>query len=158
MHPSIRHFCVARRPGAQDWALPYCVEMGFGLFYFALNPDSADTGGLVTKDCDVPPEGSAEALKLAALAKLPSTRVLDVCPQCKNVTAASAAGERLGSPKPRLSHTVPGLYCGCVLHISCLYPVRILSAHPNRMPYAAQSCTYSTHVACTQHALCSSPL
>ena len=24
----------------QDWALPYIVEKGFGLFYFALNPDS----------------------------------------------------------------------------------------------------------------------
>ena len=105
--------------------------MGFGLFYFALNPDSADTGGLVTKEWDVPPEGSAEALKLAALAKLPSTRVLDVCPQCKNVTAASAAGERLGSPKPRLSYTVRGLHCRCVLRVYCIHILFTSYPHPD---------------------------
>ena len=31
----------------QDWAIPYLKQRGFGIFYFALNPDSDDTGGLV---------------------------------------------------------------------------------------------------------------
>ena len=66
----------------QDWALPYIARRGFGLFYFALNPDSDDTGGLVLKDWSVPPAGAPEALKLAALAQLPSTSVASICPQC----------------------------------------------------------------------------
>jgi len=51
-------------------------------FYFALNPDSADTGGLVMEDWSVPKEGSLERAKLQALSIFPSTSVWDVCPKC----------------------------------------------------------------------------
>lgn len=54
-----------------------------GIFYFALNPDSEDTGGLVPKDWSLPAEGSLEYSKLQALAGLPSTNVFDVCPSCR---------------------------------------------------------------------------
>lgn len=68
----------------QDWAIPYMADQGFGVFYFALNPDSKDTGGLVpSDDWSDPPTGSAEALKLVALARLPSTNVFTVCPACQ---------------------------------------------------------------------------
>jgi len=67
----------------QDWAIPYVKERGFGIFYFALNPDSEDTGGLVPKDWSVPKEGSLEFDKLQALSVLPSTKVFDICPACR---------------------------------------------------------------------------
>lgn len=58
-----------RIPGGRDrWPLPFsrCA----GIFYFALNPDSDDTGGLVPKDWSIPHEGTPEAGKLAALAQV----------------------------------------------------------------------------------------
>lgn len=73
----------------QDWAIPYMIQQGFGLFYFALNPDSKDTGGLVPRsDWSDPPPNSPEALKLEALAQLPSTDVFQVCPACRPADAA----------------------------------------------------------------------
>ena len=72
----------------QDWALPYMQSQGFGLFYFALNPDSEDTGGLVPKDWSAPAPGSVEEAKLVALGKFPSTDVLQLCPSCANRTGA----------------------------------------------------------------------
>ena len=77
----------------QDWALPYCKQQGISLFYFALNPDSEDTGGLVPKDWSTPAPGSNEAAKLAALEQLPVTRVFDVCPACSpNRTGGGGTG------------------------------------------------------------------
>ena len=73
----------------QDWAIPYLKQRGFGIFYFALNPDSEDTGGLVLDDWSVPGEGSLEAAKLEALAQLPSTDVFELCPECKPADAAT---------------------------------------------------------------------
>lgn len=73
----------------QDWALDYCREKGFGLFYFALNPDSADTGGLTMTNWTEPTEGSVEAAKLAALSQMPATRVFDVCPECRSLANSS---------------------------------------------------------------------
>ena len=67
----------------QDWAIPYVKKRGFGIFYFALNPDSEDTGGLVPKDWSVPKEGSPEFDKLKALSELPSTNVFSICPACR---------------------------------------------------------------------------
>ena len=67
----------------QDWAIPYLKEKNLGIFYFALNPDSKDTGGLVPKDWSEPEEGSVEFEKLQALAGLPSTDVFEVCPACR---------------------------------------------------------------------------
>ena len=66
----------------QDWAIPYCVQRGFGLFYFALNPDSEDTGGLVKKNWVEPGEGDVETAKLKALEGLASTNVFSMCPAC----------------------------------------------------------------------------
>lgn len=74
----------------QDWAIPYIIEQGYGLFYFALNPDSEDTGGLVpSDDWSDPPPSSVEALKLEALARLPSTDVFELCTSCRGVDASS---------------------------------------------------------------------
>ncbi|KAL1525711.1 hypothetical protein AB1Y20_020556 [Prymnesium parvum] len=52
----------------QDWAFEYMQEHGIGLFYFCLNPDSADTGGILSSDWTTP-----NAEKLNALSKMPST-------------------------------------------------------------------------------------
>ena len=75
----------------QDWALTYAAEQGFSLFYFALNPDSEDTGGLLKAGWELPEEGDAEADKLAALAKLPSTDI-SRCPSCLAAVASAADG------------------------------------------------------------------
>ena len=82
----------------QDWAIPYMIDQGFGLFYFALNPDSKDTGGLVPRDdWSDPPPGSPEALKLKALAQIPSTDVFKVCPSCRPADAVVGGA---ASPPP----------------------------------------------------------
>ena len=67
----------------QDKVVDYFVEKGFGAFYFGLNPDSVDTGGLLRKDWATPEEG-----KLALLKKLPASSV------------ASLIGEAPPSPDP----------------------------------------------------------
>ena len=67
----------------QDWAIPYLKGKKLGIFYFALNPDSVDTGGLVPKDWSEPEEGSVEFEKLQALSGLPSTDVFEICPACR---------------------------------------------------------------------------
>ena len=55
----------------QDWAVRFIQERGIGIFYFALNPGSEDTGGLLLEDYTTP-----ESAKLELLARLPSTEVL----------------------------------------------------------------------------------
>ena len=55
----------------QDWAMAFMKERGIGVFYFALNPGSKDTGGLLQDDFDTPEYG-----KLKMLASLPTTDVL----------------------------------------------------------------------------------
>ena len=57
----------------QDWAIDFIRERGMGIFYFALNPGSEDTGGLLKADYTTP-----ERDKLALLSRLPSTDVLSV--------------------------------------------------------------------------------
>ena len=52
----------------QDWAFAFMKEKGIGFFYFALNPGSKDTGGLLKDDWVTP-----EADKLAMLSKMPTT-------------------------------------------------------------------------------------
>ena len=54
-----------------DWALSHSASRGFGVFFFCLNPNSADTGGLLGDDWTTP-----NTAKLAALEALPST---DLC-------------------------------------------------------------------------------
>ena len=67
----------------QDAVVDYFVDRGFGAFYFGLNPDSVDTGGLLRKDWATPEEG-----KLALLKKLPASSV------------AALIGEAPPSPDP----------------------------------------------------------
>ena len=84
----------------QDWAIPYVKERGFGIFYFALNPDSEDTGGLVPKDWSVPEEGSPEADKLKALSELPSTHVFSICSACRPSSEQNSAQASKPAGKP----------------------------------------------------------
>ena len=55
----------------QDAAVEYMRARGIGLFYFALNPQSDDTGGLLKDDMTTP-----EAAKLKLLSRLRTTAVL----------------------------------------------------------------------------------
>ena len=41
----------------QDAFAKYIVDRGFGAFYFGLNPDSVDTGGLLKNDWATPNDG-----------------------------------------------------------------------------------------------------
>ncbi|KAL1500419.1 hypothetical protein AB1Y20_013076 [Prymnesium parvum] len=54
----------------QDWAIGYAVEHHISVFYFCLNPGSADTGGILTADWTTPDEH-----KLSLLSRLPTTRI-----------------------------------------------------------------------------------
>ena len=57
----------------QDWAIDYCMKNGIGLFYFALGPESDDTGGLLKQDYT-----EVETDKLALLDSLPSTDAMEL--------------------------------------------------------------------------------
>ena len=57
----------------QDWAIDFMAARGIGVFYFALQPTSDDTGGLLKADWTTP-----ESEKLALLAKLPTTDVAEL--------------------------------------------------------------------------------
>ena len=57
----------------QDAFVDYLTARGFGAFYFGLNPDSDDTGGLLHRDWR-----SEEQAKLRLLKKLPATRVQSI--------------------------------------------------------------------------------
>jgi len=54
----------------QDWAISFMKRKGIGLFYFALQPTSDDTGGLLLSDWTSP-----HSQKLQMLSQLPSTDV-----------------------------------------------------------------------------------
>ena len=56
----------------QDWAFDFMKAKGIGVFYFALNPGSKDTGGLLKDDWRSP-----ETQKLAMLSRMPSTDILE---------------------------------------------------------------------------------
>ena len=55
----------------QDWAFKFMRDHDIGVFYFALNPGSKDTGGLIKPDWQTP-----ETAKLDMLSAMPSTDVL----------------------------------------------------------------------------------
>ena len=57
----------------QEWALNYTAKRGFGVFYFGLNPNSDDTGGLLEDDWTTP---VTTKLELIERARLPFT---DIC-------------------------------------------------------------------------------
>jgi hypothetical protein len=59
----------------QDWAFAELKRRGIGLFYFCLNPDSEDTGGLLLDDWT-----RVNEAKLAALSTVPTTDVRTMQP------------------------------------------------------------------------------
>ena len=60
----------------QDWAIEKCRREGYGVFYFELNPDSVDTGGILKDDWTTPIDE-----KLRLLHNLPSTSVAGLVPE-----------------------------------------------------------------------------
>ncbi|KAL1510621.1 hypothetical protein AB1Y20_006922 [Prymnesium parvum] len=110
----------------QDWALPYCVSRGFGLFYFALNPDSDDTGGLVKKSWVEPGENDVETEKLAALSKLPSTNVFDLCPVCvpSDAHLEPSLAVAASPPSGHLPTSIGGKHADKTAHLSAEQPQR----------------------------------
>ena len=79
----------------QDWAIGFMRDRGIGLFYFALNPSSADTGGLLQEDYTTP-----EAEKLALLASLLSTNVLPLRSMSRPPSMSPPTPLRLSPPPP----------------------------------------------------------
>ena len=57
----------------QDMFVDYLAHRGFGAFYFGLNPDSDDTGGLLRHDWR-----GEETSKLALIARMQGTRVTSI--------------------------------------------------------------------------------
>lgn len=132
----------------QEWAIPYVVSQGYGLFYFALNPDSVDTGGLLPSNWTEPEAGSVEAQKLEALKALPSSRVFEVCRRCEEL-ARSAAAPTNGSgpgwlgavldggdgavsallPPALRGHVLPFYVFGAFLACSALYIAHLFRVH-----------------------------
>ena len=53
----------------------YLLSRGLSSFFWALNPNSGDTGGLLNNGWKTPRPGSAEARKLELLERLPATRL-----------------------------------------------------------------------------------
>ena len=64
-------FYVGKDKEWQDWAFNFMKEKGIGFFYFALNPGSKDTGGLLRDDWVTP-----ETSKLEMLSSMPTTDIL----------------------------------------------------------------------------------
>jgi len=122
----------------QDWALTYAAEQGFSLFYFALNPDSEDTGGLLKAGWELPEEGDAEADKLAALAKLPSTDIFAVCPSCLAAVNASAADGLPSGPPPAPSAALLLLVLGGIVAAFAVRHRRALRAALARLQQPAK--------------------
>lgn len=87
----------------QDWAVEFIKERGIGIFYFALNPGSEDTGGLLLEDYTTP-----ESAKLELLARLPSTEVLPLRNK-RRPLAASPPRPPLPSWRPPPSTPLPSL-------------------------------------------------
>jgi hypothetical protein len=79
----------------QDWAFEFMREHGIGVFYFALNPGSKDTGGLIKDDWHTPEEE-----KLAMLSKMPSTDVLAAKEKSRRARPPSPPVAPLPRPPP----------------------------------------------------------
>jgi len=82
----------------QDWAFSFMRHRGIGVFYFALNPGSKDTGGLIKSDWNSP-----EDAKLGMLAQMPSTNILAV----RTDSLALAAAPPPSQPPSALPLTPP---------------------------------------------------
>ena len=59
----------------QDWAIPFCEANGFGVFYFALNPDAHQTGGILGNDWTTKMRD-----KLSLLRRLPASTLGNLPP------------------------------------------------------------------------------
>ena len=77
----------------------YLGRRGLSSFFWCLNPNSGDTGGLLTNGWKPPRSGTAEALKLALLGQLPATPLgsltlgrapLEACPDAPTTAAPEA--------------------------------------------------------------------
>ena len=82
----------------QDAAVEYMRARGIGLFYFALNPQSDDTGGLLKDDMTTP-----EAAKLKLLSRLRTTAVLPL----RTARRPPAPPGGLVSPPPPMASPPP---------------------------------------------------
>ena len=88
----------------QDWAATYMKTNGIGVFYFALGPESDDTGGLLKKDYTTP-----ETAKLEMLAHLPCTdaMALHTDTLAKEALATSPQPPPLPKPPPAPKSPMP---------------------------------------------------
>ena len=80
----------------QDEFVGYLVERGFGAFYFGLNPESRDTGGILKKNWHSP-----EDAKLKLIARLPGT-LLDTV-----ITMAPYPPPTISPPPPHPAPSPP---------------------------------------------------
>ena len=68
------YWCVEPKDKTwQHWAAEYSAQRGFGVFYFGLNPNSDDTGGLLHDDWTTPVSEKMEVVN-----KLPSTSICNI--------------------------------------------------------------------------------
>ncbi len=77
----------------QDWAIAFCRNHSIGMFYFALNPGSDDTGGLLKDDWTTPVDS-----KLKLLSGLPSTDILSA--RARSFPASPPAPNPARPPSP----------------------------------------------------------
>ena len=86
----------------QDWAFGQIKRRGMGLFYFCLNPDSEDTGGILLEDWT-----RTNGAKLAALADLPGTSVMAMQPPVPPRTPPPQRSPSAPHPPPSRSPPPP---------------------------------------------------
>ena len=91
----------------QDAFVDYLISRGFGSFYFGLNPESVDTGGLLLKDWRTP-----ETLKLKLLARLKGTSVDSILGKGLELPAPPLPPPRPppSPPQPMLSASLMALF------------------------------------------------
>ena len=79
----------------QDWAISQVKKRGMGIFYFCLNPDSKDTGGLLLDDWT-----TVNAAKIELLSSLASTDVRAMQPQLPPPSPPPPATAKQSPPPP----------------------------------------------------------
>ena len=101
-----------------DWALGYCQRHGIGVFYFALNPNSKDTGGLLKVDWSTPEYAKLKALMVCVRGwsthtEPPPTAVHTLSP------LPLGAPSHNNSPCSPCSHPPLSLLCRCCQRPTC---------------------------------------